>query len=115
MNISTKKQNGWSIVSISGRMVVREMKNVRKVFESLEKGPNPHIAIDFSKTVYIDSSSITLLINFQKRLWKARGTFVGYGANKDIMDIFDLVSLGEFIDLYKSRAEFEKVLLNPAK
>ena len=115
MKISTKKEKGWSIVFIEGRLVVKDIKNVRKVFESLEKQPTPHIAIDFSKTVYIDSSSITLLINYQKRIWNANGMLVAYGANKDIADIFELVSLNEFIDLYKSRAEFEKAQLKPAK
>ena len=114
MKISTKKQNGWNIVSVEGRMVVREIRNVRKVFESLEKQPAPHVAIDFSKTVYIDSSSITLLINYQKRIWNANGMLVAYGANRDIADIFELVSLNEFIDLYKTRAEFEKAQLKPA-
>ena len=112
MQISTEKQDGWSIVSINGRIVVREVKNIRDVFESLEREPNPHVAIDFSKTVYIDSSSITLLLNFQKRIQKAKGALAGFGPNKDISDIFSIVHLDEYIDIYNSRAEFERELVN---
>ena len=112
MQISIEKQDGWSIVSINGRIVVREVKNIRDVFESLEKEPDPHVAIDFSNTIYIDSSSITLLLNFQKRIQKANGLLVGFGPNKDIADIFSIVHLDEYIDIYSSRAEFEREQVN---
>jgi len=112
MNISIKKQKGWNIVAIAGRLVVREINNVRKVFESLEKAPSPCIAIDFTKTVYIDSSSITLLLNFQKRVKKAEGILVGFGANDDILDIFSIVHLDEYIDIYRSFEDIEKSVLS---
>ena len=112
MEISTKKKDGWNIVSINGRIVIREIKNIRDVFESLEKEPDPHVAIDFSKTVYIDSSSITLLLNFKKRIQNVNGLLVGFGPNKDIMDIFSIVHLDEYIDIYNSRTEFEKEQMN---
>ena len=77
-----------------------------------KKEPDPHVAIDFSNTVYIDSSSITLLLNFQKRIQKVNGLLVGFGPNKDISDIFSIVHLDEYIDIYNSRAEFERELVN---
>ncbi len=107
MNVSTEKWNMWDIVAIEGAFVVRVLSDIRKVFEDIEKNPNPHVALDLTTTSYIDSSAITLLLNFQKRLKNANGRMVIFGPSEDIEGIFAIVNLEESVSILQSREEFE--------
>jgi len=107
MNISTEKWNMWDIVGIDGAFVVRVLSDIRKVFENVERNPNPYVALDLTNTSYIDSSAITLLLNFQKRLRSAQGKLVIFGPSEDIQGIFSIVNLEESVTILPSRSDFE--------
>ncbi len=107
MNISTEKWNMWDIVGIDGAFVVRVLNDIRKVFEKVERNQNPCVALDLTNTSYIDSSAITLLLNFQKRLGNAQGKLVIFGPSEDIQGIFSIVNLEESVNIFSSRSEFE--------
>ncbi len=107
MNISTEKWNNWDLVAIEGAFVVRVLSEIRKVFEKTEQKPAPKVAMDFTNTSYIDSSAITLLLNFQKRLYNAQGEMVIFGPSEDIQGIFSIVNFDESVTIYTTRSEFE--------
>ncbi len=107
MNVSTEKWNMWDIVAIDGAFVVRVLTDIRQVFEEIESNPNPHVALDFTNVSYLDSSAISLLLNYQKRLKDAEGKIVIFGPSKDIQDIFSIVNFEDYVPILLTRAEFE--------
>ncbi len=108
MKISTEKYGKWQIVTIEDSFVVKHLNEIKKVLEPIEKRGVFHIAINLSKTTYIDSSAITVMLNFQKRLEKVKGDLVIFNANQDISDIFSIINLDNFIKIFPTRSEFEK-------
>jgi anti-anti-sigma factor len=66
------------------------------------------IALDFSKTQYIDSSSITLILNFKKSLLPEGGEMVIFGVNEDIKELFTIVSLYDYFTIFETRTQFEE-------
>jgi anti-anti-sigma factor len=109
-NITITKEiwNGWHIISIKGKFVVKFVAEIRKVLEPFKDQNAPKIALDFTNTTHLDSSAMTLMLNFQNRLKEKNGRMVIFGANEDIMGIITIVGFDSFVPIYKNRADFEK-------
>ena len=111
MNITSKEYKNWTILSLNGSFTVANLMIVRSKFEEMEKKPNLKIAIDLTDVLNIDSSAIGLLTNFAKRVMKSNNFIVVFGANPDVSYIFEIVSFGHIVDVYKTREDFEKAVL----
>ncbi len=97
----------WQIVSIAGKFVLKTVGQISKTFESLEKAGEKYIAVNLSATTHVDSSAITLLVTFFKRMRERNGKLVFFGANDDINEIFSIVGLRTTLPFYKTRQQFE--------
>jgi len=107
MEITARTWKEWKIISIDGTFVVKNLMRIRKVFDEVEKRAGPLIALDLTKTSHIDSSAITLMLNFQRRVLSNNGKLVVFGPNEDIMGIFSIVGFDNAIPVYRSRTDFE--------
>ena len=110
METSISQFGAWNILAIDGEFVVKYLSAIRQHLDSFMSTPNPFIAFDLSKASYIDSSAITLMLNFQKRIEAAAGRIVIFGATEDARAIFSIVGLDASITLYDTREEFEKAV-----
>jgi len=108
MNIRTEKWQAWTIVSIDGRLDLKFVGEFRKALEALGDGVSPKIALDFSQVSHLDSSALTLLLNFQNRLKKKNGCIVLFGANEHNMDVITTVGFGSVVPTYLTRGDFER-------
>ena len=76
MKTEVRSFENWRIVSLEGKFIIKYIAQVRKVIEPLEKIEHPLVAFDFSATTHMDSSAITLIMNYNRRLldqkWQAR-------------------------------------------
>jgi anti-anti-sigma factor len=108
MKISTEAWDSWNIVALEGKFVIKFVAEIRKVIEPLKDLPCPRIALDLSKTTHLDSSAMTLMLNYQNRLKEKDGGMVVFGANEDIMGIITIVGFDSFVPIYRTRAEFER-------
>lgn len=108
LNINTEKWRDWQIILLSGKFVVQSFSLVRKRFDSLETGPAPRVAIDMTGIVQIDSSALTIILNFQKRLQEKGGTLVIFGPNAIIKDTLLIVGFDMAVPIYNTRAMFEQ-------
>lgn len=97
----------WKILSIKGAFVVRTLNQIRQLFDTFEKENNPLIALNFETITFIDSSAITLLLNFSKRIKAIHGKLVIFNPNYETNSIFSLVKLEALIPIYKTKHEFE--------
>jgi STAS domain. len=107
MKIDIRSFEKWYIVSLEGKFIVKYIAQVRKVIEPLEKMEQPLVAFDFSATTHMDSSAITLIMNYNRRLVAKKGKLVLFGANEDITGIINIVGLDSTVPLYKTHADFE--------
>lgn len=107
MKIDIKSFENWRIVSFEGKFIVKYIAQIRKVIEPLEKMDLPLIAFDLSATTHMDSSAITLIMNYNKLLLAKKGKLVLFGANEDITGIINIVGLDVTVPLFKTHADFE--------
>jgi anti-anti-sigma factor len=108
MNITTEKWQSWNIVSIEGKFVIKFVAEIRKILEPMREALSPKIALDLTRTTHLDSSAMTLMLNFQSRLKEKSGGMVLYGANEDIMGIITIVGFDSFVPIYRTRPDFER-------
>jgi anti-anti-sigma factor len=108
VKISSEVWNSWNIIAIEGKFVIKFVAEIRKVLEPLKEQAAPKIALDLSKTTHLDSSAMTLMLNYQNRLKEKDGGMVVFGANEDIMGIITIVGFDSFVPIYRTRADFER-------
>lgn len=108
--VSAEPWNSWNIVAIDGKFVIKFVAEIRKVLEPLREKPCPQVALDLTKTTHLDSSAMTLMLNYQNRLKEKQGGLVVFGANEDIMGIVTIVGFDSFVPIYRSRADFERAM-----
>ena len=115
MELITNKWNNWYIISISGQFVLKNLTVVRTAFEKTVKTDETLVLLNLSEASHIDSSAITLLLNFSKRIKTKNGKLLAYGANKDMAEIFSIVGLDRIVPLYSSFKNFQSSIDKDAK
>jgi anti-anti-sigma factor len=108
MNIHTEKWQSWSIVSLEGKFGINFIGEIRKTLESLSDGITPKIALDLSLAKHLDSTGLTLMLNFQSRLKNKNGRMVLFGVNEDNMDIINTIGFDSVVPIYRTRLDFEQ-------
>ncbi|MDD5676254.1 MAG: STAS domain-containing protein [Chitinivibrionales bacterium] len=107
IQIGREQWNGWTILSIVGDFTVKFLVDIKAAFDALENSPAPQVALDLTKTLYLDSSAITMMTNFYERLRKQGGRFVVFGPSEDVGQIFLIVGFDKSIAVYKTREQFQ--------
>lgn len=110
MKITTEKFNEWHIISVEGEFVVNDLVEIRVVFNSFIEEISVKVALDLSKTAYIDSSAITSILNFKGRLNAKSGQLIIFGPNPEVREVFSIISMKNSVPIYSSRQEFEDIV-----
>lgn len=108
----TKKTDDWFIITLYGKFVVKNLIRIRQAFEEAEKYPHLKTAIELSNVTHIDSSAITLLANYQKRLLEKGSGAMIFGAAPHINEIFSIVGLDKVISINTNDESYEKIAKN---
>lgn len=94
MSFSVRKDpRGIIVIAVDGQLIVgnrHELKN--HVSEALERNERKFV-IDFSKTGYIDSSGLGVLVSLSKRIREQGGELRLAGLNDDLRSLFELTKL----------------------
>ncbi|NLW31287.1 MAG: STAS domain-containing protein [Fibrobacter sp.] len=106
MEINTRRFGKWFIIAVCGKFVLKNITDIRMFFESNES--NLWIAVDLKKTTLLDSSALTILTNFHKRLQNKGGKLVIFEPDKYIADVFSIVGFDHLISIYYTEEEFCK-------
>jgi anti-anti-sigma factor len=106
--IKREKWGEWEILILNGNFVVKSFSLMREHFAEIEAAPGPKVAIDLSQVGQIDSSALTVLLNFQKRLREKNGQIVIIGPSAEIRETLFLVGFNLAVPVYDTREHFEK-------
>lgn len=108
LTVTMDAWRNWHIVTLSGKFVVQSFSIVRNKFDTMETGRAPNVAIDMTGITQIDSSALTIVLNFQKRLQEKGGRLVIFGPNAIIKDTLLIVGFNMAVPIFNTRAMFEQ-------
>ncbi|HUO52096.1 MAG TPA: STAS domain-containing protein [Gemmatimonadaceae bacterium] len=93
MSFAIKKQGDVLVVDVDGQLIVGNRNELKqKVGDELEKGERK-VLIDFSRTGYIDSSGLGVLVSLSRRIRDQGGELRLANLNDDLKTLFELTKL----------------------
>src|SRR3989442_15866757 len=103
MRFTVKKdKSGVVIVGVEGQLIVGNRQELKqKVLEALEGGARKFV-IDFSRTGYIDSSGLGVLVSLSKKIREQGGDLRLAGLNEDLQTLFELTKLDTLFSILKT-------------
>ena len=105
MSFSIKKQGDVVVVDVEGQLIVGNRQELKqKVIEALEGGAKQFV-IDFTRTGYIDSSGLGVLVSLSKKIREQGGDLRLAGLNEDLQTLFELTKLDTLFSIAKTPAE----------
>lgn len=88
-----KEKNGVVVVAVDGQLIVGNRQELKqKILEALETGDRKFL-VDFTKTGYIDSSGLGVLVSLSKKIRDQGGDLRLAGLNEDLKTLFELTKL----------------------
>ena len=101
-SISASTIGKWYVIAISGDFTIKNLTRIRKWFDEAEINGVQFIALDLSTTTYLDSSGITILVNFRNRSIRRGATMVLAGLNTDIEEIISILGIDKILKVIKN-------------
>ena len=103
MSFSVSRQGDITIVEIEGQLIVGNRQDLKqKVLDEVEKGARK-VLIDFSRTGYIDSSGLGVLVSLAKRIRDAGGELRLASLHDELQTLFELTKLDTLFQISKTR------------
>jgi anti-sigma B factor antagonist len=88
-----KVSGGVLVIEVDGQLIVGNRQELKqRVLDALETGDRKFL-IDFSKTGYIDSSGLGVLVSLSKKIRDEGGDLRLAGLNEDLKTLFELTKL----------------------
>src|SRR5438046_9605025 len=106
MSFSLKKdKQGVVVVGVDGQLIVGNRQELKqKVLDTLEGG-GKKCDIDFTKTGYIDSSGLGVLVSLSKKIREQREDLRLCGLNEDLLTLFALTKFDTLFAIARTRAD----------
>ena len=104
MSFSVKKdKHGVVVVGVGGQLIVGNRQELKqKVLDALDGGGKKFV-IDFTRTGYIDSSGLGVLVSLSKKIREQGGDLRLCGLNEDLQTLFELTKLDTLFQIADSR------------
>ena len=105
MVFNLTREGGVTVVDVDGQLIVGNRQELRqKVLDELERGERKFL-VDFTKTGYIDSSGLGVLVSLSKKIREQGGDLRLSSLNEDLRTLFELTKLDTLFRIGGSRAE----------
>jgi len=103
MSFTMHRQGDVLVVDVEGQLIVGNRQELKqKVLDELERGERKFL-IDFSKTGYIDSSGLGVLVSLSKKIREQGGELRLANLNEDLKTLFELTKLDTLFQISDSR------------
>lgn len=106
MTFSVRKEaNGVVVVSVDGQLIVGNRQELKqRIIDALEAGDRKFL-VDFTRTGYIDSSGLGVLVSLSKKIRDQGGDLRLAGLNEDLKTLFELTKLDTLFGISDSPDE----------
>ena len=104
MTFSIERLGEVTVVDVDGELTVTNRGELKeRVLARISEGDDAFV-IDFSKTGYIDSSGLGVLVSLSKRIREENGRLKLAGLNQDLRTLFELTKLDTLFQIADNRA-----------
>jgi anti-anti-sigma factor len=106
MGFATRREgNGVLIVEVDGQLIVGNRQEFKqRVLDALDGGERKFV-VDFTRTGYIDSSGLGVLVSLSKKIRDEGGELRLAGLNEDLKTLFELTKLDTLFAITDTPAE----------
>lgn len=105
MSFQVSRDGDVTLVDVEGQLIVGNRQELKQmVLEHLENGERKFV-IDFSKTGYIDSSGLGVLVSLSKKIREQGGELRLSSLNEDLRTLFELTKLDTLFRITGTRDE----------
>jgi anti-sigma B factor antagonist len=103
MSFAIAKNGEVITVEVDGQLIVGNRQELKsKVLDEMEKGSRKFL-IDFSRTGYIDSSGLGVLVSLSKKIREQGGELRLADLNEDLRTLFELTKLDTLFQISETR------------
>lgn len=103
MSFTIRKQKDIAIVEVEGQLIVGNRQELKqRVLDEFESGTRK-VLVDFSRTGYIDSSGLGVLVSLAKKLRDDGGELRLANLNDDLRTLFELTKLDTLFPIADTR------------
>jgi len=100
-----KAAGGVVVIEVDGQLIVGNRQELKqRVLDALEAGDRKFL-IDFTRTGYIDSSGLGVLVSLSKKIRDEGGDLRLAGLNEDLKTLFELTKLDTLFAITDSAQE----------
>jgi len=105
MAFEVQKVGDVTVVDVEGQLIVGNRQELKqRVLQDLEAGERKFL-VDFTRTGYIDSSGLGVLVSLSKKIREQGGELRLSSLNEDLRTLFELTKLDTLFRIADSRAD----------
>ena len=106
MTFSLRKEaGGVVVVTVDGQLIVGNRQELKQqVVDALDGGARKFV-VDFTRTGYIDSSGLGVLVSLSKKIREHGGDLRLAGLNEDLQTLFELTKLDTLFAITRTTQE----------
>ncbi|MBA2174648.1 STAS domain-containing protein [Halobacillus locisalis] len=93
MSKTTTPLNHSTTIRLEDQIHVQEAAELRETLLSEVEAGRDQFVLDLSRTTFLDSAGLGVLVTLSKRLRSVNGTATIVGASKPIRELFDLTKI----------------------
>ena len=105
MDITTRAQNGVTLVALAGSLDSNTSPQAQQALDGILAGGGKKMVIDFTALDYISSAGLRVLLGTAKRLSGAGGGLHLFGLNDTVREVFDISGFSTILAVYATEAE----------
>ncbi|RYD83486.1 MAG: anti-sigma factor antagonist [Verrucomicrobiaceae bacterium] len=105
MKIIPEPGSERGIIRLAGEIDLCSVPELRNALELMAELHRPMLLIDLSGVTFLDSSGLSILIDYWRRTQENGSKFVVVGAAGEVLEIFRLTNLDQFIPLFATERE----------
>jgi anti-sigma B factor antagonist len=105
MAFNVSREGDVAVIDVDGQLIVGNRQELKQtVLDELDKGERKFL-VDFSKTGYIDSSGLGVLVSLSKKIREQGGELRLASLNEDLRTLFELTKLDTLFRIADTRED----------
>ena len=103
MSFTASTHSDVTIIEVEGQLIVGNRQELKQlVLDAIDKGTKK-VLVDFSRTGYIDSSGLGVLVSLAKKIRDGGGDLRLANLNDDLQTLFELTKLDTLFQISQTR------------